>query len=417
MDNIKFLLKEVNILNQKILERDKQSDNFNIFELMCNRYDEVYLHSRFLSILFDPHGSHKMKDTFTRLFIEKLKLPFEYNLSTLEVYPNEENTCEYKEIDLLLIDRKHKSAIILENKIGAADSNHEEEGQLERYYRIITQDEGIPKDSTSVIYLSIDRYSPTEESVATSGQFPELRDKVINIHYGFELLDWLRGCVKESYNRPILRESISQYIKLIENMTNNNTSEEDIKALMSLISKNNDNLVSAKLLLDNVKHMHWWAIFEFWKSLSEKFVDAGYSIRQRIENEMIDDLVHGSAKRKNKADFHLKLTDPNGVNFTINADHDNSLCVGVMRDDLKATQLSKAKDFYKKHKDRYMLNVCDNWPFYKFFEFEDSDGLFLGDISDEFTFSLISETKRKEIVEVIFKQTTSLLKLYKRSLL
>ena len=64
-----------------------------------------------------------------------------------------------------------------------------------------------------------------------------------------------------------------------------------------------------------------------------------------------------------------------------------------------------------------MLNVCDNWPFYKFFEFEDSDGLFLGDISDEFTFSLISETKRKEIVEVIFKQATSLLKLYKRSLL
>ncbi len=412
MENLKYFLREINILNQRIRDREEHEDNFNLFDLMCNRYDEVFLHSRFLSILFDPHGSHKMKDAFIHLFVERLNLPFEYNLSSLEVFPNEDNTCEYKEIDILLIDRKRKSAIIIENKIGAKDSNHAEEGQIERYYRIITQEEGIPKDSTSVIYLSIDRDAPSEESIATSGQFPELKDKVLSVHYGIEVLDWLRDCVKESYNRPILRESITQYIKLVESMTNN-TSEEDLKSLMSLVGKNNDTLKSAKLLIDNSVHMHWWVVYEFWKLLSEKFVDMGFSIRQRIENQMIDDLVHGSAAKRNKADFHLKLSTPDGIDFTINADHDNYVCVGVMCDDIKSGQTSKTKAFFKTYEDSLNLEKCDNWLFYKFMQFEDSEGLYLTDFSDELTFSLISDSYRNDIVDCIIEQVEDFLRCYK----
>lgn len=224
MENLKYLLKEINILNQRIKDREGHEDAFNLFDLMCNRYDEVYLHSRFLSILLDPLGSHKMKDSFVRLLVNKLNLPFEYNLSSLEVYPNERDQREHKEIDILLIDRQRKSAVIIENKIGARDSNHEEEGQIEKYYRIIIQEEGIPEDSTSVLYLSIDRDAPSDESVNTLGLFPELKSKVRSIHYGVEILEWLRNCVKECYNKPILRESITQYIRLVEDMTNNYTS-------------------------------------------------------------------------------------------------------------------------------------------------------------------------------------------------
>lgn len=416
MENLKYLLKEINILNQRIKDREEHEDNFNLFDLMCNRNDEVYLHSRFLSILLDPNGSHKMKDTFIRLFVDKLNLPFEYNLSSLEVYPNEVDTSEHKEIDILLIDRMRKSSIIIENKIGAQDSNHEDEGQIERYYRIITQDEGIPTDSTSVIYLSIDREAPSEESIGTSGQFPELAHKVLSIHYGVEILDWLRCCVRESYNRPVLRESITQYIRLVESMTNNNTSEEDLNALMSLVGKNNDNLMSAKRLIDNSKHMHWWAIFEFWKLLSEKLIDMGFSIRQRIENYVIDDLVHGSAAKRNKADFNLKLTTSDGVNFTINADHDNYLCIGVIDDDLKSGMKNKVKTFFHTYQESLSLESYGNWPFYKFFDFENSEGLYFGDFSDDLMFSLISESNREKVVNVVINQTKELLKCYKRAL-
>lgn len=416
MENLKYLLKEINILNQRIKDRDEHTDTFNLFDLMCYRYDEVYLHSRFLSILLDPAGSHKMKDLFVRLLVDKLNIPFEYNLSSLEVYPNESDQHEYKEIDILLIDRQRKSALIIENKIGARDSNHAEEGQLERYYRVITQDEGIPEESTSVIYLSIDRDAPSDESVSTSGLFPSLKDKVISIHYGVEILDWLRICVKESYNKPILRESITQYIRLVEDMTNNNTTEEDMKALMQLVGKNDDNLMSAKRLIDNSKHMHWWAIFEFWKLLSEKFIELGFTIRQRIENELIDDLVHGSATRRNKVNFNLELTNPDDINFTINANHDDYVCIGVSDADVKSGLKTKAEAFFKANEVVLNLENCENWPFYKYVDFKNSDGLYLEDLGDELTFSLISEKCREEIVKVIVKQTQELLEHYRQSL-
>lgn len=70
MENLKYLLKEINILNQRIKDREEHEDTFNLFDLMCNRYDEVNLHSRFLSVLLDPAGSHKMKDSFVRLLID-----------------------------------------------------------------------------------------------------------------------------------------------------------------------------------------------------------------------------------------------------------------------------------------------------------------------------------------------------------
>lgn len=416
MENLKYLLKEINIINQRIKDREEHEDTFNLFDLMCNRYDERHVHSRFLSVLLDPAGSHKMKDSFVRLLVDKLNLPFEYNLSSLEVYPNENDYHEHERIDILLIDRQRKSAVIIENKIGAPDSNHEGEGQIEKYYRIITQKEGIPEDSTSVLYLSIDRDAPSDESVNTSGLFPGLEDKVRSIHYGVEILDWLRDCVKECYNKPILRESITQYIKLVEDMTNNNTSEEDLKVIMQLVGKNSDNLMSAKRLIDNSKHLYWWAIFEFWKLLSEKFVDLGFSIRQCIENKIIDDLVHGSTVRRNKANFNLKLTTPDNINFTINADHTHCIRIGVTDEDVKSGLKTKAKAFFKAKEEVLNLENCENWTFYKYIEFDNYDCLYLEDFSQELTFSLVSEKCRDEIVNTVIKQTQELLKNYKRSL-
>lgn len=417
MENLKYLLKEINILNQRIKDREEHEDNFNLFNLMCKRTDERYLHSRFLSALLDPRGSHKMKDSFVRLLVDRLNLNFEYNLSSLEVYPNENDPHEHRRIDILLIDRQRKSAVIIENKIGARDSNHENEGQIERYYRIITQEEGIPKESTSVIYLSIDRYAPTDESVDTSGLFPELKEKVKSIHYGVEILDWLRNCVKECYNKPVLRESITQYIRLVEDMTNNTTSEDDIRTLVELVGKNSDNLMSAKRLIDNSKHLYWWAIYEFWKLLSEKFVGMGFSIEQRIENELIDDLVHGSTVKRNKAFFNLVLSTTDGIQFTINAENEGKIRVGISNENvLQPGQKSKAKAFYKENKEILNLGNGDNWPFYKYIEFANSRQLCIGSFNDELTFSLVSEKCREEIVNTIVKQTQELLSQYKRFL-
>lgn len=196
-------------------------------------------------------------------------------------------------------------------------------------------------------------------------------------------------------------------------MTNNDTIEEDRRALMSLVGKNSDNLRSAKFLLDNMAHLQWLAIFEFWKLLSEKLVELGYIIRQPIENKDIDRLVH---QKKNRSNFNLKLTTPDGINFTINADNDDYICVGVDADDLNSGEKNKAKSFYKSHRESMNLYDKDYWPFYMYIDFPDCNGLFLGDFSNDLTFSLMSSDCRKIIVDTIVDQTKKLLRPYKRHL-
>lgn len=401
MDNLKYLLKELNILNQRIIDREKNQDKFNVFDLMFKRSDERNLHSRFLSVLLDPFGSHKMDDLFLKIFIEELRLDFHYDLSSLETYPNESNRSELHKIDILLIDRKHKSAVIIENKIWAKDSNHETEGQLERYFRCIKEE--IPADSISVIYLSVDRDSPSDDSVGKSGLFPDLKDKVININYGTEILDWLRKCVKECYNKPSLRETISQYIKLIEEMTNNDISEEDIKSIMKLVGKNTDNLMSAKLLIDNSCNLYKQAISQFWKELKDEFLRHGYKIRgEGIEDKEINKLV-----KHRKVYFNLGITCPSGIKLTINADDRCELCVGMIEEDAKGIK-SKAERFFRKYEKSLGLEGNDYWLFYKIIRFKNSYGLVLSNFSDDNTFVLISETERKKTIHAIVEQTDAL---------
>lgn len=129
--NIKYLLRDINIVRKKFEEREKNEDNFNMFTILRKESDEVYLHSRFLSALLDPNGPHRLGATNLDLFLQEVNSNFEYGPKYLEVIPNNKNRAEYKNIDILFIDRRNKQAVIVENKIYHRDTNHETEGQLE----------------------------------------------------------------------------------------------------------------------------------------------------------------------------------------------------------------------------------------------------------------------------------------------
>jgi len=57
---------------------------------------------------------------------------------------------------------------------------------------------------------------------------------------------------------------------------------------------------------------------------------------------------------------------------------------------------TKSKAFFKENEAALNLKNCENWPFYKFIDFSNSDGLYLADFIDELTFSLVSEKCREE---------------------
>lgn len=285
--NIKYLLRDINIVRKKYEEREKNEDNFNMFTILRKESDEVYLHSRFLSALLDPNGPHRLGTIFLNSFLDRIGSDFDYDEKSLEVYPNNLNRSEYKEIDICFIDRVVMKAVILENKIRHEDTNHEDKGQLENYYDKLIEEDKIPEDGIEVYYLTPDGHEPSEDSVRLSGKYPKLQDKVKCISYSVEILEWLRTVVKECYNKPSLRESIIQYIKIIENMTNNNTSEDEIKEITSLIGMNEDNLMSAKLLIDNFVHVRKQTILDFCIELENELHRRDFEIIDKPEEDEI----------------------------------------------------------------------------------------------------------------------------------
>ncbi|MDD3387241.1 MAG: PD-(D/E)XK nuclease family protein [Prevotella sp.] len=397
MNNVDFLLKQVNFLRLKLLERQDNEEAFNLFSILLNERNEVNLHSRFISVLLDPKAPHKMGSTFLSLFLRKLESNMQVDDNEVLISPNFHNPSEFKDIDIF-IRKGNDSAVIIENKIDASDSNHEGEGQLEKYYREAIE-EGYSKDNIDIYYLTLDQHEPSEESVSTSGKYPELAEKVQCISYGSEIIEWLNECAKESYAKPILRESINQYINLLQKMTNNESSVSERIELMNIVGKNTDNLESAMFLIKNFKHIQWHTIFDFWKELSDALGLAGYKLTESIDKEMIDNAVHGGP-RKRQIDFNLMFTSKSGIPLGINCDYADYICYGVSDTSGKYT-----KDIKRKVKALEAMEEPDgsneSWLYWNYFEPESGGDLefCFSNFEGTPTYKLISPQSRKEYIE------------------
>lgn len=400
MNHVDFLLQEVNILRLKLLERQSKEETFNLFSIFQNERDEVNLHSRFISVLLDPKAPHKMGNKFLSLFLRVVESNLQAGDAEISISPNFLNPSEFKDIDIF-IRKGNESAVIIENKIDASDSNHEEEGQLEKYYREAIE-EGYSKDNIDIYYLTLDQHEPSEESVSTSGKYPELAEKVQCISYGSEIIEWLKECAKESYAKPILRESINQYINLLQKMTNNESSVSERIELMNIVGKNADNLESAMFLIKNFKHIQWHTIHNFWKELSDALVLAGYIITEEIENELIDDAVHGGPRRKKQVYFNLYFTSKSGIPLGINCDYDDYICYGISNSNGKFSKAIKDKVKVLNTVEKSDGDSNEYWLYYKYFESESGGELAFcfSDLEGTTpTYKLISPQKRKEYIQ------------------
>lgn len=397
MNNVDFLLKQVNILRLKLLERQDNEETFNLFSILLNERDEVNLHSRFISVLLDPEAPHKMGSTFLSLFLRILKSNMQVDDNEVFISPNFHNPSEFKDIDIF-IRKGNDSAVIIENKIDASDSNHEGEGQLEKYYREAIE-EGYSKDNIDIYYLTLDQHEPSEESVSTSGKYPELAEKVQCISYGSEIIEWLNECAKESYAKPILRESINQYKNLLQKMTNNESSVSERIELMNIVGKNTDNLESAMFLIKNFKHIQWHTIFDFWKELSDALNLAGYRLTESIDKEMIDNAVHGGP-RKRQINFNLMFISKSGIPLGINCDYADYICYGVSETSGKYT-----KEIKRKVKALAAMEEPDGsnepWLYWNYFEPESGGDLefCFSNFEGTPTYKLISPQSRREYIE------------------
>lgn len=284
MENLQELFRSINELKSEY-DKEREKNRFSVFTALYRKYDEEEnLHSRFISYLLSPTSGHGMDNLFLKIFVRQvLKLnENEFDIDLCEVIPNENNKSEYKFIDILIINKAKKQAIIIENKINAGDSNRTGEkkkddgydGQLERYHKTIKT--GIDKNyqkgfdfqcnDVFVYYLSMYNHrQPSKESIRALQGCSDWRGAIF---YSDEIREWLQMCIDQlSLEKLLIKEFIKQYLNLINIMTHNDIFIEERKKLKNEVAKN---VESVRYLTDNFKHVKWHTVDDFWMALENE---------------------------------------------------------------------------------------------------------------------------------------------------
>lgn len=252
------LLEETKQINRAYsTQAEKKKHNFNIFLLLRQEDDEVYLHSRFISELLNPHGMHNMGTAFLELFLEHIGIE-EFDISSVTVQR------EYHNIDILVTNAQQ--ALIIENKIYAPDQPK----QLLRYYKAI-KSEGYKH--VGIIYLTLYGDDPAEESAGNLDN-----SIVTSVSYQTDIRDWLEQCSEVAQPYPVILNTIIQYQRLVEKLTGQAEGKHlmNVKALLA----NRENLVAAMTISQALHDFKIDLQFKFWLNLEEKLVAAGYEITE-----------------------------------------------------------------------------------------------------------------------------------------
>lgn len=224
MEQIRSLLfelsKEVSRENTKLDEKKSRGESFNIFSICGVNHYEV-THSAIIAEFLNPLGSHGQGLVFVKAFVESLHLQgFDFSFDGVVV--TTEMVTPNGRIDIV-ISNGSKQAIIIENKIYAADQWK----QLKRYdeFAKIKYPNGY-----KILYLTLNGSDPNDEE--------SLKVDYITISYKHHVIDWLLRCKHLAIDKPLIRETLNQYIQHIKNLTNTIEMENNEKnSIIELLIK------------------------------------------------------------------------------------------------------------------------------------------------------------------------------------
>ena len=210
-------------------ERNRKGENYNLFSILnIERYE--LKHSALIANLLDPKGSHGCGDAFLRAFFEialkERAYPFEdctHLHSYTEYYTGPIAGDTGGRIDILV--KSSHYGLIIENKIYAGDQDK----QLTRYDNYGKETFGA--DKYLLAYLTLYGYDASKESTATKSA-----EEVgyLRLSYAEDILRWLEQCARLAYDKPLVRESLNQYIRTIKQLTYQDMNQEDIQKIIDL---------------------------------------------------------------------------------------------------------------------------------------------------------------------------------------
>lgn len=294
INDIKNLIQNVAIIQKKYDDLSEYSgEHYNVFEILGVSSSELS-HSAVLANLLDAKGKHGQKDAFLKLFIEQIKPSLEkskYNehinsfdtekaTANKEIYIGGVNSqsAEGGRVDIV-ISSGNKN-IIIENKIYAAD----------QYQQLLRYDNHYKNDP--IIYLTLYGEEPTQ---ASKGDLVLGKDFICCSYYT-DISIWLEKCIKEMANKPIIRETLNQYLHLIKRLTdqsNNNKMSDEIK---KTILSSKENIIGAlNVYYSNPKQIICEELFN------------------RIKRELITDCEKYNSKPIGQKDSGMWLSKENHI--------------------------------------------------------------------------------------------------------
>jgi hypothetical protein len=255
--------------------------NYNIFNVLKLQSDEVRLHSRFIGDLLNPKGKHGRGEMFLELFLEQVKdvLPIykksddsnDYKVEipdtelsreilqakkvyndfnptkakvVIEEYIGKVKTDEGGRIDLVVTDGVN--TIVIENKIYADDQKQ----QLIRYYN--------KYPGALMIYLTLNGKKATTISVTPNGKKENDGKKVLEsdvnyipMSYEANIKEWLEKGLLHTTQFPHLRESFSQYLNIVKQLTGQSINKDMDKEIVKQIFNSTNSISAAKEVFKN----------------------------------------------------------------------------------------------------------------------------------------------------------------------
>lgn len=216
MKELQNLLQQIATITQKNSEiLNATGGRFNMFRICgVNHYENT--HSAIIAELLNPKGTHSLKSELLEAFlslIDKDFVPTDFNPSNATVY-TEYTTTDKGRIDILIKDA-NKNALIIENKIYAADQYE----QLKRYDQFAKKE----FKAYQIYYLTL----WGSEASLQSGEGVNY----LTISYADTIIRWLDKCIALAARLPLVRETLIQYsnhLKILTNQDMNAKNQEEI---------------------------------------------------------------------------------------------------------------------------------------------------------------------------------------------
>lgn len=290
--------------NSKISE--ETGGMFNIFSILNMERLEVQTHSALLYELLNNKGSHSQGNTYLKIFINEVLEIKDFDFYNVKV-DRERNINNLGRIDLVI--ENHEYLIIIEMKIDAGD----QENQLKRY-----NEYGMNNGKNhKIYYLTLFGYEASDYSTGNI----EIDYKCIS--FETDILNWIKECIGAAKTPllPVIRETLVQYGKLLEKITNQLDGGLKMEIKDLLLKENN--LKIAEQIAKVIPYCRAELEYKFWKELHDRYyvqieefgimcIDDGFFEDEKSD---IEEIVEERKKKKGEIYFEYKVGKFNDNNL------------------------------------------------------------------------------------------------------